>query len=334
MFVPRRVIIEEKALEYPKGKALERYFIDLNIPVRYQKSARVNLAGESAYERYADGKATLVVGVRKIGQFQSCKPSAHYQLPLVGGCMGMCEYCYLHTTMGKRPYIKVYVNTEEILKRADKYIHSRLPEITIFEGAATSDPLPLEPYTHSLAEAIEHFAKTPSGRFRFVSKFADIDSLLPLDHRGHTEIRLSLNIDAAIRAFERRTPPLERRLEALRRVADSGYPAGVILAPVFWSAENKPLYQSLIDLVGAAFSRYPITIEAISHRFTSAAKNSIQAVFPDTALPMAEADRAYQFGQFGYGKYVYRKEELQEYKAFFRRELGKYFAEKQILYII
>ena len=38
----------------------------------------------------------------------------------------------------------------KILEQAKKYIDERSPHITIFEGAATSDPIPIEPYTHSL----------------------------------------------------------------------------------------------------------------------------------------------------------------------------------------
>lgn len=334
MFVPQQVLIEEKALQYPKGKAMEAYFKRAGVPIRCMKSARVKLSGETAGEKYANGKNTLVIGVRKVGAFQSCKPSAHFQLPLVSGCMGMCEYCYLHTQMAKRPYVKVYANTEEILGQADRYIDERLPETTIFEGAATSDPLALEPFTRSLEEAILHFAKTPNGRFRFVSKYADVDSLLRLDHQSHTEIRLSLNIDAVISAYEHRTPPLQNRLRALEMIADAGYPAGIIIAPVFWNAANKARYQALLKLVGPLLARRRMTVEVISHRFTSAAKNNIQRVFPDTTLPMREEDRRYQFGQFGYGKFVYDKEDMQAYKDFFRAELEKHIPAEQILYII
>lgn len=334
MFVPQQVFIEEKALQYPKGKSLEHYFVKKGIPIRYMRSARVKLSGTSANEKYINGKNILVIGIRKIGAFQSCKPSAHYQLPLVSGCMGMCEYCYLHTQMGKRPYVKVYANTQEILEKANQYIHERLPDITIFEGAATSDPLALEPYTHTLEETILHFAEAPNGRFRFVSKFTDIDSLLPLNHQQHTEIRLSLNIDVVIQQYEHRTPSLDRRLHAIERLAESGYPCGIILAPIFWNPGNRPHYQSLIQRLGERLRGYPVTIEVISHRFTSAAKNSIQSIFPQTTLPLEEGERSYQFGQFGYGKYVYKKDDLKAYKEFFRQEFSKFFSEKQILYII
>lgn len=45
--------------------------------------------------------------------------------------------------------MKVNVDVDEILQTAQKFIDERLPEITIFEGSATSDPIPTEPYAHS-----------------------------------------------------------------------------------------------------------------------------------------------------------------------------------------
>lgn len=334
MFIPRHVYIEEKALHYTVGKDVERFCLNRDIPISYGKSARIKLNGDSAAEKYRHGKGILAVGVRKVGEFQTCKPSAHYQLPLVSGCMGMCEYCYLHTQMGKRPYVKVYANLEEILAKADAYIAQKAPETTIFEGAATSDPLPLEPYTRLLARTILHFAASRYGRFRFVSKFNDVASLLTLDHRHHTEVRVSLNINEVIGQYEHRTPVVELRLEALEKLAAAGYPIGVLIAPVFWQKENQRPYRELIAKIGSMMKGSRMTFEVISHRFTAAAKNNILEVFPETMLPMEEGERKYQYGQFGYGKYVYPPEEMQMYKDFFRQEISKYFSEEQILYII
>lgn len=334
MFIPQEVFIEERALDYETGKYVEHFCLERKIEPVYSKAARIKLCGASPAEKYRHGKSILAVGIWKGGAFQTCKPSAHYQLPLASGCMGMCEYCYLNTRMGKRPYIKVYANLEDILARADRYIAERAPEITVFEGAAASDPLPLEPYTRSLKRTILHFAESRRGRFRFVSKFDDVESLLTLAHRNHTETRISLNIDEVIRRFEHRTPTLKKRLAALQKLAAAGYPVGILLAPVFWNAENRPLYAGLLKEIGAAMQGAQPTFEVISHRFTAAAKNNILDIFPKTTLPMAESERKYQYGQFGYGKYVYPSESMRAYKEFFQEEISRYFPQEQILYII
>ena len=97
MFIPQRVIFEKDSLDYPLGKKL---YNDFNLTNKIEiitssiNKVKSNIPGDNLKERYKEGKRTLVVGVKKSLKFQSCKPSAHYQLPLVSGCIGQCEYCF------------------------------------------------------------------------------------------------------------------------------------------------------------------------------------------------------------------------------------------------
>ncbi|KEJ03941.1 spore photoproduct lyase [Clostridium botulinum] len=335
MFIPKTVIFEEKALEYVRGKEILKELKNKNIEIKYSKTGRVTgQRDKTPNEMYSEGKDTLVIGIRKSLDFQSCKPSAHYQLPLVSGCMGMCEYCYLNTQMGKRPYTKVYVNTEEILNKAEKYSRERLPEITVFEGAATSDPIPVEPYTHSLKDTIEFFGQKHNMKFRFVTKFTDVNSLVHLNHNRNTTIRFSINTDNIIRNFEHRTPLVIDRLKAAEKIAKAGYSLGFIIAPVFIYGGWEKDYLDLLKNINIMFKGVPVEFEVISHRFTKRAKDNILSVFSNTTLPMVEENRKFKYGQFGYGKYIYKDEELQNIKKFFRDSITKFFGEDNINYII
>jgi spore photoproduct lyase len=53
-----------------------------------------------------------------------------------------------------------------------------------------------------------------NGRFRFVTKYTDVDSLLAVKHEGHTRFRFSLN--EVVDKFEHSTPP--RKTGLLRAV--------------------------------------------------------------------------------------------------------------------
>jgi len=157
MFIPKRIIIEKDALEYEITQQILDIFKDkddLEIINLNSNKFKQHIPGNDLYSWYRESKKTLVIGTKKSLKFQTCKPSAHYQLPLVSGCMGHCEYCYLNTMLGDRPFIKVNANIDDILLQAQKNIDERLPEITIFEGAATSDPIPVEVYTHALEKSI------------------------------------------------------------------------------------------------------------------------------------------------------------------------------------
>lgn len=340
MFIPKRIIFEKNSLNYEIGKNIYNKFKGKpNIEIINLSSNKVkqNIPGENLYDFYREGKNTLVVGVKKGFKFQSCKPSAHYQLPLVSGCIGQCEYCYLNTNLGDKPYIKVNANVEDILKEAQKYIDERLPETTIFEGSATSDPVPIEPYTNALKKSIEFFGKSDKGRFRFVTKFNDVDTLLDAKHNGNTEIRFTINTDKVISEYENKTAPIDKRIEASVKVAKAGYRIGYIIAPVFlyegWKEDYKKMLLDLNSKLPEDLE-YPVTFEIISHRYTTRAKSIILEVFPETTLPMVDEERKYKYGQFGYGKFVYDKEALQDMKEFFTEQIENIFRDKVILYII
>lgn len=340
MFKPKQVIFEKGTLNYELGKKLYNEFSQkkevtvIEAPLNKVKSY---INEDTAREFYERGKQTLVVSKKKPGAFQTCKPSADYMLPLVSGCMGQCEYCYLHTQLGDKPYIRVNINVDEILDKAKEYIKEKPDKITTFEGSATSDPLCVEPYTGSLKKTIEFFANEPNGSFRFVSKYSDVDSLLSIDHKGKTEVRFSINTSRIRDEYEHYTASIPARLEAAGKMMKAGYPVGFLIAPVFiyeqWEEEYHQLLKDLSKQLPDQLE-HPIFFEVISHRYTPRAKNLISELFPESSLPMKDEERQYKYGQFGYGKYVYTKEDMAMIRNFFQTNLPNYFPNCEIKYIV
>lgn len=340
MFIPKRVIFEKDSLETEVGKNIyNKIKNNPNIEIINASSNKIksHIPGDNLFEQYKSGKQTLVVGKRKSLKFQTCKPSANYQLPLVSGCMGRCEYCYLNTQLGDKPFVRVFTNIDDVLNRAKEYIEERLPQVTIFEGAATSDPLPLEPYTNALKKTIEFIGKEEKGRFRFVTKYNDVDTLLDANHNNHTEIRFSINTPTVINTYEHYTASIDKRIEAAVKVANAGYKIGFIIAPIFiydnWQKEYKDLIENIKSKLPSEFNEQ-IIFEVISHRYTTKAKNRILEIFPETTLPMNDEDRKFKYGQFGYGKYIYSKDQLAEIKEFFIFNIKEIFPNSIIKYVI
>ncbi len=335
-FVPARVLISRDALSHSLGGRLADVFAGRKIPVTVY-NGRIPSASRSPFrERYLWSKRTMVVLVRQEREFQTCKPSAHYQLPLVSGCPGLCQYCYLNTNLGRAPHIKVYVNVDEILEQAAEYVRARAPETTVFEGAATSDPVAVEAWTGSLAKAIGFFARLENAAFRFATKYGDVEGLLDVDHRGKTAIRFSVNSDYAIGAYEQAAPSLDNRIRAAAKIATARYPMGFLIAPVFMFEDWRTQYEDLLRRLSLRLpaGSGPFTFEVISHRFTARAKSVIQEVYPDTSLPLAENERRLKYGQFGYGKYVYPNDAMTELTEFFRERIAAHFPGSTVLYVI
>ncbi|GAA4710607.1 spore photoproduct lyase [Brevibacillus fulvus] len=336
-FTPDLVFFEPQALDYPLGKQLFERYQAAEIPIRMTTSHNQvrGIPGETAIEQYRNAKRTLVVGVRKTLKFEPSKPSAEYALPLATGCAAHCHYCYLNTNIGTKPYIRVYVNTDEILAQAEKYIQERAPEITRFEAACTSDPLSIEHITGNLRKTIEFMGKQPYGRLRFVSKFHYVDSLLDAEHNGHTRFRFSMNADYVIKNFEPGTSSFAQRIEAAGKVAKAGYPLGFILAPLYWFDGWEAGYTELLERLKQQLvpeAEQDLTFELIQHRFTKVAKKLILERYPKTKLRMEEEERKYKWGKYGKGKYIYPDLQAHALRGHLEKEIARLFPQARIEY--
>lgn len=336
-FIPDRAYFEPAALDYPLGQEIHSKLRDMNVEILSTTSHNriTNIPGETELQVYANAKRTLVVGVRKTLKFDTSKPSAEYAIPISTGCLGHCHYCYLQTTLGAKPYVRVYVNIDDILAQAKHYIEERKPQITRFEAACTSDPLSLEHITGNLRRLIEFMAEEEYGRLRFVTKYDLVDSLLPVRHHNHTRFRFSVNADYVIRNFEPSTARFEERIEAARKVALAGYPMGFIIAPIYlyegWQAGYTKLVEQLAEAIPSSVHS-GVSFELIQHRFTKPAKRVIEKHYPKTRLDLDEAKRKMKWGRYGIHKFVYPDDEQAQIQQLLRSLIEKHFPEAEVEY--
>lgn len=337
IFVPELVYFEPDAMNYPKGQQIYEWAkkegLDIHMTTSHNQIR--DLPGESELDKYRIAKRTLVVGIRKTLKFETSKPSAEYAIPIATGCMGHCHYCYLQTTMGAKPYIRVYVNIDDILSAAKKYIEEREPEITRFEAACTSDPVGLEHISGSLKQLIEFMGQQEHGRLRFVTKYHHVEPLLDAKHNKHTRFRFSVNADYVIKNFEPGTSRFHERIEAAGKVAKAGYPLGFIIAPIIWHEGWEEGYATLLEKLYNTLpteATQDLTFEMIQHRFTRTAKNIIEKRYPKTKLEMDEEKRKYKWGKYGKGKYVYKDEQATALREFITEQIFEKFPQAKIEY--
>lgn len=339
LYMPERVIFVPSSLKYPLGRDLYGFFQDKEVEVIKSTSNKVAqfIPGTTSGEKYASSKRTIVVTTAKSKKLDICKPSADYQFSLVSSCPGNCEYCYLQTTQGEKPYIKVFVNLEDIFNVIEEYIGQNPNEITTFEAASLGDPLALEHITGSLAKTIEFFGNLENGKLRVVTKYSNVDSLLSLKHNKNTQFRISINSNYVIDNFEHSTSRLDERIEAIIKLGNAGYPIGFLIAPIMiydgWKDDYRILLTKLKERLGPELCQQELTFELIQHRFTAVAKELIVQRFPKTKLDMEEEKRTLKWGRFGRFKYIYPKEQVNEIREYltshiverFPRAIIKYF---------
>lgn len=337
LFMPKIVVFEPAALQYPLGEKIYAYF--RNKPVEIVKASLSSFSRKlteyTEKQRYAYSKTVLAVTRNRQSKLEVCKPSADYQFALVSNCPGSCEYCYLQTNQSYKPYLKAYVNLEEIWDTLLKAIPPDATQPVTFEAASNGDPLAIEHITGSVGAAIDFFSRLENGRLRIVTKFDNVDLITAIEHRDHTRFRISINSAYVIKQFEHRTSSMEERLDAAYKLAHAHYPLGFIVAPIMmhenWETEYEHMFQqAYVKLKGQDITT--LTFELITHRFTQPAKQRILERFPSTSLDMDEEKRELKWGKFGKYKYVYRKDDQKIIRESLSAMIHRYFPEAVIEY--
>lgn len=332
LFIPDIAYIDPKVQKYPAGKKVIEYLKRLNVPIVNSKKVVINC--ETPQKNYAMAKKTVLFTTNGQKKLVSCRPSADYQFSLSSSCPANCEYCYLQTTQGEKPFMKIFLNMDEILEVIQSYIDNNMPQITSFECASITDPVALEHLSGNLKRCIEYFGESSNGRLRLVTKFDDVEDLLKLKHNKHTKFRFTLNSRYVINNFEHNTSSYNERIEAVKKIACAGYPIGFIIAPIMIYDNWKEEYKELFETLKIALQDYKdeISFELIQHRFTKAAKQLIAQRFVNTLLDLNEETRQLKWGPYGKFKYVYKKRDSEDMNSYISKLINDNFNQAIIEY--
>lgn len=245
----RRQLVERVCAVYPKAEVIEQLSIPHN---------KIRIEAEDPLDLHYRGHRVLVFGehssaVGRSDETGNTCPNFWHFSPY-GFCPYGCQYCYLAGTQGVRfsPTVKIYVNLEEILDQIDR-VARRLGRPEAFYLGKLQDGMALDPLTGYSRVMIPFFANHPYARLRILSKCADFDNVLDLDHRGHTVLCWSLNPPAVRKEYEVITPPIEERLGAIERCSQAGYPIRIMLMPIIpipdWQRHYDDLLEQLLTRV-------------------------------------------------------------------------------------
>jgi spore photoproduct lyase len=319
-------------LDYELGRQLQKKYADL-IWIEIANHNNIPELRANPNSAFLAMKRHLIVGVRKTHRYVENHKVSDFLVPYTSsGCSAACLYCYLVCTYNKCAYLRLFVNREQMLEKILKTARQAQRDLC-FEIGSNSDLVLENTITGNLPWTIENFAKSDRGRLTFPTKFAMVKPLLNLDHRGRTIFRMSVNPVQIIRDIELGTSTLGQRINALNQMAASGYPAGLLLAPVVLVQNWRKHYEELIDELAETLYKEVrekgfIEIIFMTYSFVHRAINS--EAFPDSA-PLF--DQTLMTGR-GRGKYCYKESLRQEAEAYLRAQLAKKLPKMRILYIV
>jgi DNA repair photolyase len=179
------------------------------------------------------------------------------------GCEHGCSYCYArptHAFLGHSPGLdfetKLYakINAAELLER--ELANPRYVPKVIALGAVTDPYQPIE-REHRLSRAVLEVLERTCHPVGIVTKSSlivrDVDILSRMAARGLAKVAISVTtLDRrTARKMEPRAPTPQRRLDAIKALADAGVPVSVMVAPIV-PAINDSEIESILKAAQAA----------------------------------------------------------------------------------
>ena len=243
----------------------------------------------------------------------------------------MCMYCYLVCNYNKCAYLRLFVNREQMLDKIIKTCNESEKEL-ILEIGSNSDLILENTITNNLVWTIEEFKNNPKGMLTFPTKFDMVDPILPLDHKGKVIARMSVNPKEIIRTIEIGTSPLEKRVEAINKLAEADYKIGILIAPVILVENWKVQYEELFKFLENNLSKKTkekVFFEIIFMTYSYVHRMINSEAFP-SLINLYNPDIMTGRGK---GKYCYRPDVRSEAEKEILEFMHKYFPNNEIKYI-
>jgi spore photoproduct lyase len=199
-------------------------------------------------------------------------------------CVYDCRYCYLRGTHLSASYL-VFVNYEDFAASIREQ-SGRTPDrpCTFFSGFGC-DSLALEAVTGFVDHFLPWFGAIDNARLELRTKSVNVQPLLQRDVSPRVVVAFSLAPEAVAGILERGAPPPSRRIDAMARLADRGWPVGVRFDPMIWGEGFAEAYRELFDDV---FTRVSADrIHSVSYgglRFPGEVFDRMVRLYPDEKL--------------------------------------------------
>lgn len=135
----------------------------------------------------------------------------------------------------------MFLNVEQIIGQIGKAA-SRLTEPTAFYLGKLQDSLALDSLTGYSRILVPFFARQKYARMTMLTKCGNVENLTGLDHNGHTIVSWSLNPPEVSKIFEANVPSILKRISAMQKCADAGYPVRAVVMPVIPVENWRQIY--------------------------------------------------------------------------------------------
>jgi spore photoproduct lyase len=294
-FRPEAVMVERASLESPVVRRLRATLPDVPFTILDDDAAAAAGERKLGADYFGTAKKRLLVAINKGAFLKKCPGSDgqvccnYFVINFASNCTMDCSYCYLQEYLSDNPALKVFSNTEALLREADELLSKHRRYFFRIGTGEITDSLALDPYIGFSREIVPFFAEQANTLLELKTKSDCVDELLSLDPKERVVVAWSMNPPPIIDLHERGTASLDRRLFAARRCQEAGYRLGFHFDPMVDYSGWERDYQRMLEQLFATVDWRRIAWLSMGVvRVTPALKRIMRERFPGSRLLAGE----------------------------------------------
>ena len=163
-------------------------------------------------------------------------------------CLYDCRYCFLQGMYRSAHYI-LFTNYEDFMH--DILGQSAQAGGNVFYSGYDCDSLAMEPVSGFCDSFIPFFGSRSDMTLEIRTKSTQVRKLLEFDPLHNCVVAMSFTPEAAAKRWEHRVPAITKRLQAMRKLQQAGWPVAIRFEPVIAEPEVENNYERLFQQVFA-----------------------------------------------------------------------------------
>lgn len=242
----KQVFLEKELLDNEKAKAILDHFTTVQVKIieRYDevfgKVKKPYLQKRKSLNLFVAKKRGNLV--KEAPEAYGTKNEKHFYFIHAFNCVYECEYCYLQGYFHS-PDLVLFINHEDIIKEIEVVASKYRRERIWFHAGEFSDSLALTHITGELNTYFNFFKKNPHLIMELRTKSDNIETLLQEEPTSNIITSYSLSPRKNI---DYKAPDLKKRVDAIKRLYEKGFPIGIHLDPIIPFNNYLELYEDLI----------------------------------------------------------------------------------------
>lgn len=208
----------------------------------------------------------------------------HYYFSHMLNCLYDCRYCFLQG-MFQSAHQLLFVNYEDFGAAIETTARAHAPAPVWFYSGYDCDSLANEPLTRFTDYFIPLIEPLNNAWLELRTKSTQIRGLLKREPLARTVIAFSFSDPVSHARLEHGVPSIERRVEAVRRLVEHGWPVGLRFDPVIYHRDYQAAFRELVEQIfGVVDSTALHSVSLGGFRLTRDHFRRVSRLYPEEPL--------------------------------------------------